>query len=100
MGSGVILAEALRAVDDGGEFKDVLKTAERAIHNCEAFFAVGTLEYLAKSGRIGRAQRLAGTALNIKPVLRIKDGVVEPHKRARGPQSTDGRRRRADQNQQ
>lgn len=84
MGSGVILAEALRAVDDGGEFKEVLKAAERAILDCEAFFAVGTLEYLAKSGRIGRAQRLAGTALNIKPVLRIKDGVVEPHKRARG----------------
>ncbi len=84
MGSGLIVGEALRTVDDGGGFEEVLRAAERAILGCEAFFAVGTLEYLAKSGRIGRAQRLVGTALNIRPVLRIKDGVVAPHKRARG----------------
>ncbi|MGB3682189.1 MAG: DegV family protein [Rubrobacteraceae bacterium] len=84
MGSGLILEEALRVADGGGAFNDVLQGAERAIQGCEAFFAVGTLEYLAKSGRIGRAQRLVGTALNIRPVLRIQDGVVVPHKRARG----------------
>ncbi|MDQ4107050.1 MAG: DegV family protein [Actinomycetota bacterium] len=84
MGSGLILREALRTVDEGGEFKDVLRTVERAIPACEVLFAVGTLEYLAKSGRIGRAQRLVGTALNIRPVLRIEDGVVVPHKRVRG----------------
>jgi DegV family protein with EDD domain len=84
MGSGLILEEALRTVDEGGEFEDVLRAVERAILGCEVLFAVGTLEYLAKSGRIGRAQRLVGTALNIRPVLRIEDGVVVPHKRARG----------------
>lgn len=84
MGSGLILEEALRVADGGGEFEDVLRAAERAILGCEVFFAVGTLEYLAKSGRIGRAQRLVGTALNIRPVLRIEDGTVVPHKRARG----------------
>lgn len=84
MGSGLILEDALRTVDDGGEFEDVLRAVERAILVCEVLFAVGTLEYLAKSGRIGRAQRLVGTALNIRPVLRIEDGVVVPHKRVRG----------------
>jgi DegV family protein with EDD domain len=84
MGSGLIFAEALRTADEGGDFDDVLRAAERAILRCEVFFAVGTLEYLAKSGRIGRAQRLVGTALNIRPVLRLENGVVVPHKRARG----------------
>lgn len=84
MGSGLIFREALRVVDDGGEFEDVLRAVERAILVCQVYFAVGTLEYLAKSGRIGRAQRLVGAALNIRPVLRIEDGVVVPHKRARG----------------
>jgi DegV family protein with EDD domain len=42
------------------------------------------LEYLAKSGRIGRAQRLLGTALNVRPVLKIENGEVVPHKRVRG----------------
>jgi DegV family protein with EDD domain len=47
-------------------------------------FAVGTLEYLEKSGRLGRAKRLLGTALDIRPVLSVEDGEVVPHKRARG----------------
>jgi DegV family protein with EDD domain len=84
MGSGLIFVEALNTADGGGSFEDVLQAAERAIKGCEVLFAVGTLEYLAKSGRIGRAQRLVGTALNIRPVLRLEDGLVVPHKRARG----------------
>jgi DegV family protein with EDD domain len=84
MGSGLILREALRVIDEGGEFKDVRRAAEIAVGRCNLLFAVGTLEYLAKSGRVGRARRLLGTALDIRPVLRIEDGEVVPHKRTRG----------------
>ena len=84
MGSGLILLEALRVADEGGEFGDVRSAVEGAVRRCGMYFAVGTLEYLEKSGRIGRAQRLLGTALDIRPVLRLEDGEVVPHKRARG----------------
>ncbi len=84
MGSGLILLEALRVADEGGSFEDVKRATEAAVRRCGIFFAVGTLEYLEKSGRIGRAQRLVGTALDIRPVLRLEDGEVVPHKRARG----------------
>jgi len=84
MGSGLILLEALRVLDEGGTFEEVRQAAEVAIRSCNILFAVGTLEYLEKSGRIGRAQRLLGTALDIRPVLRGEDGEVVPHKRARG----------------
>lgn len=84
MGSGLILLEALRVADEGGSFAEVKAAAEDAVRRCGIFFAVGTLEYLQKSGRIGRAQRLLGTALDIRPVLRLEDGEVVPHKRARG----------------
>jgi DegV family protein with EDD domain len=84
MGSGLILREALRVLDEGGEFDDVRRAAEAAIARCNVLFAVGTLEYLAKSGRLGRAQRLLGAALDIRPVLRVEDGEVVPHKRTRG----------------
>ena len=84
MGSGLILREALREIDEGGQFKDVRRAAETAIGHIQVLFAVGTLEYLAKSGRIGRARRLVGTALDIRPVLRMEDGEVVPHKRTRG----------------
>ena len=55
-----------------------------ALHQYDYLFAVGTLDYLEKSGRIGKAQRLLGTALDIRPVLSVEDGEVVPHKRARG----------------
>jgi DegV family protein with EDD domain len=84
MGSGLILREALREIDEGGEFKDVRRAAELAIGRCNVLFAVSTLEYLAKSGRIGRARRLLGAAFDIRPVLRVEDGEVVPHKRTRG----------------
>lgn len=84
MGSGLILLEALRVVDEGGSFEEVKGAVEAAIRRCRVLFAVGTLEYLEKSGRIGRAQRLLGTALDIRPVLSVEDGEVVPHKRARG----------------
>jgi fatty acid kinase fatty acid binding subunit len=53
---------------------------------CDVVFTVGTLEYLQKGGRIGRAQALAGTLLNVKPILSIDDGIVEPIGRVRGRQ--------------
>jgi DegV family protein with EDD domain len=84
MGSGLILLEALRCIDEGGDFDEVRRAAERAIASANVLFAVGTLEYLAKSGRIGRAQRLVGTALDVRPVLKISDGEVVPFKRTRG----------------
>src|SRR6185312_13002020 len=49
-------------------------------------FTTATLEYLQKGGRIGKAQALAGSLLNVKPILEIRNGVVEPVGRVRGRQ--------------
>ncbi len=84
MGAGLILREALRAIDEGRDYRDIRKVVGEAVRRCEILFAVGTLEYLEKSGRIGRAQRLLGTAFDIRPVLKVEDGEVVPHKRTRG----------------
>ena len=84
MGSGLILLEALRCIDEGGDFHQVRRAAERATGGARVLFAVGTLEYLAKSGRIGRAQRLLGTALDVRPVLEVAGGEIVPFRRTRG----------------
>lgn len=47
------------------------------------YFSVATLEYLQKGGRIGRASALLGTALSIKPILFVEDGVVATADRKR-----------------
>jgi DegV family protein with EDD domain len=63
---------------------DALVDRFRAEHHL--LFTVDTLEYLARGGRIGRAAAFAGTLLNVKPILTIKDGEVVPLKRVRGSQ--------------
>lgn len=49
-------------------------------------FTVETLEYLQRGGRIGRAAALAGSLLNVRPILGVDDGVVIAVSRVRGRQ--------------
>ena len=52
--------------------------------DCDVVFTVETLEYLQRGGRIGRAQALAGSLLNLRPVLGVEDGEVVAVARVRG----------------
>ena len=56
-------------------FPDAL--AEKAMPLTGVVFAVDTLEFLHRGGRIGGAKRFLGTALNIKPILELKDWRIE-----------------------
>jgi DegV family protein with EDD domain len=47
-------------------------------------FTVDSLEYLAKGGRIGKATSLAGTMLNLKPMIQLKDAELIPYSNVRG----------------
>jgi DegV family protein with EDD domain len=47
------------------------------------YFLVDTLEYLAKGGRIGGAKKLLAELLEIKPILQVKNGQVEPFEQQR-----------------
>ena len=47
------------------------------------YFVVDTLEYLARGGRIGGAKKLLAELLEIKPILQVKNGQVEPFEQQR-----------------
>lgn len=49
----------------------------------QTLFIVNTLEYLHKGGRIGAAARFLGTALNLKPILKLQNGVIHPLEKVR-----------------
>jgi DegV family protein with EDD domain len=77
-----VLASA-RALENGISMKEWVETAERAHERTGVFFAVDTLEFLHRGGRIGGAQRFIGSALNLKPILALKEGKVEGVERIR-----------------
>jgi fatty acid kinase fatty acid binding subunit len=82
-----MLASAFqRRLSRGTTDEELDALVESFKQRCDVVFTVGTLEYLQKGGRIGRAQALAGTLLNVKPILSIDDGVVVPIGRVRGRQ--------------
>jgi DegV family protein with EDD domain len=66
-----------RAAATGASLKDLQKLAEQVRPNTGVYFAVETLEFLHRGGRIGGAQKLLGSALNLKPILTIRDGKVD-----------------------
>ena len=72
-----------RAAASGASLKDCQKLAEQVRPNTGVYFAVETLEFLARGGRIGGAQKLLGMALNMKPILTITDGKVDSADRVR-----------------
>ncbi len=63
--------------------EDIVARLEQLRHDIRLYFVVDTLEYLQKGGRIGKAAALVGSLLQIKPILAIQDGIVQPLDRAR-----------------
>ncbi len=86
--TGLHVLAAARKAAAGGSLKEVTEVALQAQSHTDVVFAVDTLEFLHKGGRIGGAKRFLGSMLNIKPILEMKDGLIEPvdqvrtHKRA------------------
>ncbi|MGD8397894.1 MAG: DegV family protein [Anaerolineae bacterium] len=75
---GFIALAAARAVEAGADLQAAAAAARDVMDRVSVHFVVDTLEYLHRGGRIGAAARLFGTALNLKPVLTVCDGVVTP----------------------
>ena len=83
MALGFQALSVARAAEAGASMKDCIALAEKSRDHVGVVFAVDTLEFLHRGGRIGGAQRFLGTLLNMKPVLELKDGRVEPVDRIR-----------------
>jgi len=78
MGLGFMVLAAARAAAAGKSVDEVVAAAEEMRARVQLLFAVDTLEYLHRGGRIGGAKWLLGTALNIKPLLHLTNGTIEP----------------------
>jgi DegV family protein with EDD domain len=77
MAMGWPVLTAARAAHASENLSECQKVAENACKNSGVLFVVETLEFLRRGGRIGGAQAMLGTVLNIKPVLEVRDGRIE-----------------------
>lgn len=73
-----------RRLERGTSDDEIDALVERYRRERGLLFTVDTLEFLSRGGRIGKAAAFAGTLLQVKPILSIRDGEVVPVKRVRG----------------
>jgi len=83
IGHTAVVHAAIECAESGGSVQDVLGMIDEVMRRQRTVFTVETLEYLRRGGRIGGARALLGSVLNIKPVLQILDGHIEPFDRVR-----------------
>jgi DegV family protein with EDD domain len=83
MALGFQVLMAARAAKNGASLNECKAITEKARKQSGVYFVVDTLEFLHRGGRIGGAARLLGTALNLKPILTVTDGKIEPVARVR-----------------
>lgn len=80
---GMLVQIVQKWVEQGVDADTIVQRIEDLIPHMRTHFMVDTLEYLQRGGRIGGASALVGQLLQIKPILTIRDGIVDAFSRER-----------------
>lgn len=83
-GYGLLVLESCKMNEAGYSIDDTFAKLEEIKKDALFIFTANDLKYLQKGGRLGKASALFGTLLNIKPIIYLKDGLLEPHSKVRG----------------
>ncbi|MCY4624372.1 MAG: DegV family protein [Chloroflexi bacterium] len=83
MGEGLVVIAAAEAANGGASMEEVVAVASGAAERSCCMALLETLEYLQKGGRIGKAQAMLGSILQIKPMIIVRDGEVHELGKAR-----------------
>jgi DegV family protein with EDD domain len=83
MSLGLIVIAAAREAQKGANLHQLTDFVLRAKARSHWIAYFDTLKYLAKGGRIGKAQGLLGSLLSVKPILTVRDGEMAPVTRVR-----------------
>lgn len=83
-GASIIALQILRRIEKGYKYEDVVEFAHWSANHVEYHFTLPSLEWLVKGGRLPKVASQVGTALSIKPYLKLEEGSIKVHKLVRG----------------
>lgn len=81
---GLLVLQAARMREADLTLEETLDKIEALIPTGRIMYTIGTLDYLQKSGRIGKVGALAGNILKLKPMIIVRDGELHPYGTIRG----------------
>lgn len=85
IGAGMTVIYATELIENGLDIDSIDKELRLAAENTKVYFCLGTLEYLAKGGRIGKVTAVVGQLLGVKPIISCDDdGEYYTVQRVRG----------------
>jgi len=83
LGQGFMVMSALRMAERGADLEDIITALNGMQPRIHIYFLVETMKYLIEGGRIGEAAGVAASILQIKPILTVKDGIIDVFDRPR-----------------
>lgn len=84
LGLQILVRQAIDLLNKGCSAEEIVEILEKDKNRIHVFALVETLEYLKKGGRLSSVSAIAGTILNIKPIVEVKNGKVDVAGKARG----------------
>lgn len=88
LGAFSLILEAVKLVEQNKSIEEIVDSIEGLRDKVEIIVAIDTLKYLLKGGRLSKSQVIAGSLLNIKPILTVKDSKIEVVDKVRGKNKT------------
>lgn len=79
-----LVEDAINMDRDGKTMEEIVRYIENKKNKMNVYLTVDTLEYLRRGGRLSGLQSAIGSVLNIKPIIQLKDGVLNPSEKVRG----------------
>lgn len=83
MGLGLLAIDAASFSRSEQSLEQIVSRIKQTINNVHLLGLFDTLKYLALGGRIGKAKALLGSMLNVKPMLTMRNGEIEPYGQVR-----------------
>jgi len=83
-GIGLLLLKAVKFREEGLDAKTIAHKLEELAPKVSTQFVIDTMQYLYKGGRLSALSAFMGTVLKIKPIIRVRNGVLQVGKKPRG----------------
>lgn len=96
IGLGLIVLSAARLIKTDMDIDAIITQLQQIVEKTDLYFLIDSLDNLHKGGRIGKASHLFGSLLNIKPILRLNDGVISAFEKVRGNKGNKAQERLID----